>query len=92
MLWCFAHAKDARVFGVAKLILFKEVHTSQASRVWAMSSLIFKSTSATFPGQHYLTGASHHLLLPEISPGELGTFFQRVNSVSHSHGPFGSYK
>ena len=58
MLGCFAHAKDARGFGVGKLILFNDVHTGQASRVWATICLIFKLTSATFAGQHCTSPAS----------------------------------
>lgn len=50
MLGCFSHAKDARGFGVGKLILFKDVHIGQASCVWAMIRLIFQFTSATFAG------------------------------------------
>lgn len=54
ILGCVAHDKDARGFGMGKLILFKDIHIYFiyviASRVWATICLIFKSTSATFPG------------------------------------------
>ena len=58
MLGCFTHAKDARGFEVGKLILFKDVHIGQPPRVWATICLIFKSTSATFPGRRGTSPAS----------------------------------
>lgn len=60
MLGCFAHFKDAKGFGVGKLILFQDIHTGQASSVWAVICLIFKSPSATFPGQRCTSAASLH--------------------------------
>lgn len=76
MLWCFAHDKDARGFGVGKLILLKDIHIGQASRVWATIVLFSNpplppSLADTVP--HLLPFAvgwtSHHLLLTEIPWG-----------------------
>lgn len=72
MFGCFAHAQDARVLGAGKLILFK-VFIRKARRFWAVICLIFKSASATLPGQQRPSPASFaarwaslHLLLTEI--------------------------
>lgn len=104
MFGCFAHAQDARVLGAGKLILFK-VFIRKARRFWAMICLIFKSASATLPGQQHPSLASSVPPLPPSqrngqvstcfsprSPGGAGTFSQRASSPPYSCAPSWSWK
>lgn len=63
MLGHFAHPEDARGFRVGKLILFKDVHTDQASITCVGSSQIHLCHLPWLSAQEW---ASHRLFLTEI--------------------------
>lgn len=84
MLGHFAHPEDARGFRVGKLILFKDVHTDQASPVWVLP----KSISVTFPGSLLRNGQVTACSSPRF-PAELGSSFQPGSLVSCLQSPLG---